>query len=263
MHRIDHPTAVAAPPPPQPAGAPGYYRNGNPAAGQAATVVGADHLNAIQEEIAGVVEAGGLVLDKGDNGQMQASIATQIAAAVAAASGWVTGDLKPTFAAAAPAGWVMADDGSIGAAGSGATTRAHADCEALYALLWSNVADAWAPVTGGRGASSAADWAAGKALALPKMLGRTFAVAGAGDGLTARALGEVLGAETHVLTIAEMPSHVHPPLAGTAFMVNTVGVLAGTGAANISGAATTGAAGGGLAHSNMQPSVCLNVMVKL
>ena len=57
MHRIDHPTAVG-----------GLFTEGGPS--QAATVVTADWSNAIQEEVAGVVEAAGLTLSKPDNTQL-------------------------------------------------------------------------------------------------------------------------------------------------------------------------------------------------
>lgn len=94
-----------------------------------------------------------------------------------------TGDVKLTFKAAADATWVMMNDGSIGSASSGATTRANADTEPLYTLLWGNVIDQWAPVVGGRGANAAADYAANKAMYLPRTLGR--ALAGCGTGVVA------------------------------------------------------------------------------
>lgn len=93
---------------------------------------------------------------------------------------FTTGDVKLTLKTTADATWVLMDDKSIGDASSGATGRANADTEDLYTLIWTNVTDQWAPVVGGRGASAAADFAAHKALALPKTLGR--ALAGYGTG---------------------------------------------------------------------------------
>ncbi|GGG51771.1 hypothetical protein GCM10010964_43690 [Caldovatus sediminis] len=129
---------------------------------------------------------------------------------------WAPGDVRTTYRSTAAAGWVLMNDGSIGAAGSGATTRANADTWRLYELLWNTVADTWAPVSGGRGASALADFNAGKTLTLPRALGRALAVAGAGSGLTSRALGQWLGAETHALSIAEMPAHNHTGSTGAA-----------------------------------------------
>lgn len=44
---------------------------------------------------------------------------------------------------------------------------------------------------------------------LPNPAGRVPGFVGAGSGLTTRALGSNVGAETHTLTIAEMPAHKH------------------------------------------------------
>ena len=64
--------------------------------------------------------------------------------------------------AAAPTGWVLGINGTIGDAGSGATIRANADCHKLFVHLWNGLSDADAPVTGGRGATAESDWAAKK-----------------------------------------------------------------------------------------------------
>lgn len=206
-----------------------------------------------------------------------------------------TGDTLLTFRTTASPGWIVHDDGTIGSATSGATTRANADTEALYTLFWNNCADADAPVTGGRGASASADFAANKPIALPKMLGRAVGVAGAGAGLTARNLGSAVGEETHALTAVENGPHTHSisdPGHGhgvndpthTHFAqdqqyiggnFNGGGTPINTGGANISAAATgisiqangTGisvqSSGSGTPHNNMQPTSFLKLHVKL
>jgi len=169
MHRIDGPGATGD----------GHWTEGNPGTGTPATEVTADFMNAVQTEIENVIvdpTGGNTPLNKANNAQLLAAIKTMIAAA----AGFTTGDLKPTLKTVADAGWVMCNDGTIGSGASGATTRANADTEALYTVLWNNVADAWAPVTGGRGASAAADFAANKPIRLTKMLGRALAAAGQG-----------------------------------------------------------------------------------
>lgn len=194
-------------------------------------------------------------------------------------NGFTTGDIKMSFKAVADYGFVMMNDGTIGSASSGATTRANADTQALYELLWNNISNTWAPVSSGRGATAAADFAANKTLALTKVLGRALGIAGAGGSLTSRALGEWLGAEAHVLTIGEMPSHPHTindP--GHSHNYHVSGGLGGglnrlNGTTNQLDAVSTtevsvsnitiNANGGGGAHNNMQPTFFCNVMIKL
>lgn len=196
---------------------------------------------------------------------------------------WRTGDAKLTFQTSAEAGWIMANDGSIGSAASGATTRANADTLSLYTLLWNNVTNTWAPVSGGRGASASADFSANKTLTIPRVLGRAIAISGSGASLSARALGEFLGAETHTLSASEsgLPAHLHAAgtLAGT---VTNVGMNATGGAlthhvtdsaadeaataasVTISGSTgTVSAAAASSAHPNMQPSSFWNATIKL
>ncbi len=84
-----------------------------------------------------------------------------------------TGDLTTSFRTS-KMGWVLLDGRTIGDASSGGTNRANADTADLFALLWTNLANAEAAVSGGRGASAAADFAAHKTLTLPDARGRTL-----------------------------------------------------------------------------------------
>jgi hypothetical protein len=177
---------------------------------------------------------------------------------------FTTGDVKLTLKTAADSGWVLMDDKTIGNASSAATGRANADTVALFTLLWTNTADAQCAVSTGRGANAAADYAANKTIALPKTLGRALATYGSGSGLTARALALATGVETHPLVIGEMAAHAHD----VSFTVsNTPG---GTAQVDANGAgviasitSTSTSVGSGTAHQNMQPTIFLNVMVKL
>lgn len=176
------------------------------------------------------------------------------------ASSFTTGDVKTTLKTVADAGWVMMNDGTIGDASSGATTRANADTQALFMLLWMNVSNTNCPVSGGRGVSAAADFAAHKTITLPKMLGRALAAAGAGSGLTSRALGDAVGEETHMLTISEIPSHQHGIGLRRAAAIGTVG---GAFYLTDSGDDLSDATGGGGNHNNIQPTTFINLMIKL
>lgn len=75
MHRIDDPTAVPTLPAPRPAGAPGYFTGGSPGTGGfLATVVRYEFMNALQEELAAIVGAAAMTLDKTNNNQVLAAL---------------------------------------------------------------------------------------------------------------------------------------------------------------------------------------------
>jgi hypothetical protein len=67
--------------------------------------------------------------------------------------------------------WVRMNGRTIGSAISGATERANSDTQALFLHLWGNYSNTDAPVSSGRGASAAADWAANKTIGIPSMRG--------------------------------------------------------------------------------------------
>lgn len=188
---------------------------------------------------------------------------------------FTTGDVKFTLKSVADTGWIMANDGTIGSASSGATTLADASAQALYTLIWNNVSDTYAPVTGGRGASAAADWAANKKIALTKMLGRALAVAGGGSGLTPYNIGQTTGENAHALTANENGQHTHTindpghnhaypqyNAGGNSNICGNSYAATGYTNSNVTGI-TINSSGAGAAHNNMQPTSFLNVMIKL
>lgn len=174
-----------------------------------------------------------------------------------------TGDIKASLAATAPTGWIAMNDGTIGSATSGAG-YANANAVNLYELIWNNVSNTYAPVTGGRGANAAADWAANKPLQLTLQLGRAIGGAGAGAGLTAYVLGQNVGENTHLLITAEMPSHSHDMGADVNGSATSSAVSgSGTQYQQGGGSTNTDNTGGGGAHNNMQPTSFYNIFIKL
>lgn len=155
--------------------------------------------------------------------------------------------------------WVVANGATIGKTDSGATlTGPH--LERLYKKLWPHY-----PVSN-KGSSASSDWNAGKALTLPDLRGRTRITAGQGPSLTNRTIAQTLGAETHTLITAEMPSHNHPGASGAgAFWMSpgsggTNNLSVGAGSQHRT-ATNTGNAGSGQPHNNMQPSFVAGTVI--
>ena len=156
-----------------------------------------------------------------------------------------TGDAKLTFKQVADAGWVLVNDGAIGDALSGAGTRANADTVNLFTFFYNNFTDAIAPLllsTGvltSRAVQGTASIAFGNhcRILLPRQLGRSLIVAGAGGSLTNRTLGDFGGEETHLLALTEVPAHTHTQQGTFA------GSVSGTGSGSFSGSGTGSGSG--------------------
>jgi hypothetical protein len=228
-----------------------------------------------------------------------ASATAAAASAVTAASfTFTTGDIKFTIKTAADSGWRMFDDGTIGDASSGAT-YANVAALALFTLMYNNFVDANAAITTSAGAgttraaqvNAATAWANHCRIALPKVLGRALAFAGAGSGLTSRALGVTAGAETATLGTSNLPPYTPAGTITNGAITSTLtsdsgspnilknignvvansapGGAFGTSAPAITSTQATstfaGTAQGGssTAFSIEQPTVHLNAMIKL
>ncbi len=77
-----------------------------------------------------------------------------------------------------------------------------------------------------------------------------------GNALSARALADWLGEETHLLSITEMPAHTHP-------LTNT-GANGGAGSGGSGGTAgSTGSTGGGGAHNIIQPTLAIEFIIHI
>jgi len=205
----------------------------------------------------------------GDNDTSIATTAfVQTAVGNLPAPAFGTGDVKLTLRTTPDVGWVMMNDGTMGDASSGGTTRANADTQALFTLLWTVIPNIYCPVSGGRGADAATDFAAHKTIKLPAAVGRALAISGTGAGLTARALGQALGEENHTLSAAEIPA-LGTFLTPATDLAGAGSVYGGWASGDPYGGGytlnkVTGNAGGsGQSHNTMQPTSFLNAMVKL
>jgi hypothetical protein len=158
-----------------------------------------------------------------------------------------TGDFVFTLSSDPRDGFVRANGLTIGSAASGATERPNADTEPLFTFLYQRMSDALCPVSGGRGASAAADFAANKRLALPDARGRTpFGIdtmgnvaAGRITAFTAPSGGNTVGssggAESFVQTVAQLAQHGHALNVSTGSFAAAAG-----GGANVALSALTG-----------------------
>lgn len=196
------------------------------------------------------------------------SVATTAFVQALLGGAWTTGDAKLTLKTTADTGWVMMNDGTIGSASSGSSTRANADCQALFTLLFNSMFDSSVPIYTSTGAATtraaqgtaAAAWAANCRMSLPRQLGRALAISGVGAGLTGRTLGSYDGAETHTQTTGELAQHLHAGIGhavtidpGSTYNVQGIDVAGGN----------TGYAGSGDAMNIMNPRAYWNVMIKL
>lgn len=178
-----------------------------------------------------------------------------------------TGDYKETGKATADTGWLPANGETMGSASSGATHDSDAN-ENLFLHLWDTYSNTVCPVSGSRGASAAADWAANKTIGLPNR--QNLMGVGAGDTYS---VGETGGAATVTLTAAQsgLPSHRHT------FRGNTTGgepnnypVLAGDGGGpsntdtfTSNAIDNTGGTAASQAHENMPPYFAVYWYIKL
>lgn len=206
-----------------------------------------------------------------------------------------TGHVEAFYGTGTLSGFVRANGRTIGSATSGATERANADTQALFVYLWG--VDANLAVSGGRGASAAADWAANKALTLPDASGRALAGlddmgAGARGRLTStyfgtatNVLGAVGGSENKTFAQANLPNvsfpvtdpgHIHPAGTGSLQFIGTVGTpninIFQSGANNFNrtdftGLAQTGitvnSGGSGTPLAITQPTMLITLYLKL
>jgi len=137
------------------------------------------------------------------------------------------GDVKWSARATAPDGWLVANGAAIS--------------RNTYADLFSAIGTAFGA---GNGSTT---------FNLPDMRDR-FAL-----GTGTRALAVKGGAETHTLTVNEMPAHTHSSAAADAPASQIL--AGGSNGAALNGTAT-GSTGGGAAHNNMPPFLTLTPCIK-
>lgn len=150
----------------------------------------------------------------------------------------------------APRGWALCDGGTL----------AVSQYDALFSLLGTTY--------GGDGRTT---------FALPDLRGRLPIHMGSGPGLTSRNLGHKGGAETVTVAVNQLPSHTHGWRASksSATETNPLNNVTASDLANdiysndtsptalMNAATITTHTGGGQAHTNVMPYLCVNFIIAL
>lgn len=245
MYRVDNASNAGSLPAPSADGPNpgGYFEDKDPANGVEGTIVPAEWLNMVQEEIANVIEdadAGNTALDKSERTQLKNAILAMISAQGA---GVPTGIIQPYAGAAAPTGYVLCYGQAI----------SRVTYEDLYAIIGT---------TYGTGDGSTT-------FNVPDLRGRfplgKDDMGGVAANRVTAAQGKTLGGsdgeEDVELTTDEIPSHTHQ-------MGGSLGTEVGNDRYTITNGGSGGtsytstATGGGEAHNNMPPYLTLNYIIK-
>lgn len=148
------------------------------------------------------------------------------------------GDIKIIAYDTIPTGWLLCDGTAIS--------------RTIYSALFALIGESY-----GAGDESTT-------FNLPDLRGRTPIGAGTGTDLSPRLLGDAIGAETHQLTIAEMPAHDHSLRLRDSQSANNLSIVRAGNADPVAvNAGAVGNRGGDTPHNNMQPSLVANFIIKV
>lgn len=159
-----------------------------------------------------------------------------------------TGSLVAYAGAAAPAGWLLCAGQAVS--------------RATYGALYTALGGAASPYGQGDGSTT---------FNLPDLRGRVPAgkddmdggaanrLTATGSGVNGAELGAAGGAETHTLTVEQIPAHTHSISRTSGFgLQSALGVASG---ANL-GTQSTGSRGQDAPHNNVQPTIVTNYIIK-
>lgn len=160
-------------------------------------------------------------------------VAQAIAALASSGGGAPSGSISAYGGASAPTDWLLCDGSAVS--------------RTTYADLFTAIGTAFGV---GDGSTT---------FNLPDLRGN---VPVGKDASTFSTLGATGGAETHTLTTDEMPAHGHTTQLYAPVNSSPTNVYAEGEETDPSGTATTGSAGGGMAHNNLQPYQVVNYIIK-
>jgi microcystin-dependent protein len=161
-----------------------------------------------------------------------------------------TGTVAPYAGTAEPTGWLFC--------------RGQEVLRSSYTTLDNLITTTYGAYTNGSGGVGTSHFRLpdlrGRVVAGQDDMGGTSAnrLTGLSGGVDGDVLGAAGGAETHVLTVAEMPAHTHT----VPFVVATDNASSGGTDRAQAGTTTSSSTGGGGAHNNVQPTIILNYIIK-
>lgn len=99
---------------------------------------------------------------------------------------------------------------------------------------------------------------------IPDFRGRVPMAQGTGIDLSPRTTGDMIGAETHQLTISEMPSHNHTLRLRDSQAANNLSIVRAGNADPVAiNAGAVGNRGNDTPHNNIQPSICVHFVIRV
>jgi microcystin-dependent protein len=162
---------------------------------------------------------------------------TAVPYAMNAAPSLPAGFMQAFGGSSAPSGWLECDGSAVS--------------RTTYSDLFSAIGTTWGA---GNGSTT---------FNVPDLRGRAPIGAGTGSGLSARILGASVGAETHQLTVDEIPPHSHQiPYRSFGTTGAAVVVIQQAQFQSLISPPVTANTGGGAAHNNMQPSAVVKWLIK-
>ena len=203
------------------------------------TALAGGSLDALYVNVTGDTMVGDLILNADPTVALQAAtkqyvdaVESSLTVVINDVDGFDSGDIKASAASAIPSGFLLCDG----------TSYLAASFPTLFAAIG---------IVYGVGAND---------FQVPDLRGRFPMGAGTSAPLSARALGQEGGNETHTLTIAEMPAHTHTE-EGNNGVVNLKGFNPNPLSVG-NQAKQTGSTGGNAAHDIMNPFLAINYFIK-